>query len=63
MTCGKIRFPTRAVAESYRRTIKNHPRKLYVYECPHCGCWHLSSQQQRKRKRDRRRAARRSQRS
>jgi 3'-phosphoadenosine 5'-phosphosulfate sulfotransferase (PAPS reductase)/FAD synthetase len=58
MTCNKIRFPSRPVAESYRRTIKGHPRKLYVYECPRCGCWHLTSQQQRQRRRAERRARR-----
>ena len=48
MNCAKIPFKTKQEAEIYFRRQKASKRntiksKLRFYECPHCGCWHMTS--------------------
>jgi hypothetical protein len=42
---SKYKYSTRelalTVAESFER--RNRGQRRYAYECPCCGCWHLSS--------------------
>ena len=59
--CGKVNYVTKAGAEYYIDTLvmkqnnKSHKRlskgtrksgKLYVYKCPNCQYWHLTSNKQ-----------------
>ncbi len=45
MCLGKIRYRSEKDPSLARRKIRRHrDTVLRVYECPHCGGWHLTSQ-------------------
>lgn len=37
------RINAQAVINDTRPGRRHTPRRLWVYECPGCGCWHMSS--------------------
>jgi len=55
MGCNKVGFQTKAEATAHKiylrkqgphlgdRTSGKNKSKMRVYECPHCGCFHLTS--------------------
>lgn len=58
--CPKIPFRTKAVAQyeiklqkaqrrhfSKKTSAKKNSKKLRIYECPRCGCFHLTTQKSR----------------
>ena len=48
MACAKIAYATKAEAKAAARFLKSKPNAVktgaYVYRCPCCPAWHLTSQ-------------------
>lgn len=46
---GKKQFATGLDAELVIEEARRHEgkRPVRAYQCPHCGCWHVTSQAQR----------------
>lgn len=42
----KQAFRRRADAELASQALSTASKQLYVYECPHCGKWHLTKLRQ-----------------
>lgn len=46
---GKMSYKTQERAEEQRSArLRSNDLVLYIYRCPHCFYWHLTSQPQRK---------------
>ena len=45
---SKIRFRSQAKARQAALQHRHNTARLYVYECPNCGGWHITSQPQPK---------------
>jgi hypothetical protein len=47
--CGKVCYATRAAAQRFARHYRAE-RRLWVYGCPLCWSWHLTSKRPRRRR-------------